>query len=457
MVERERVVISRARGGDGRQAAITQEFSFTSDLVRGLTDESLAESIRSYRQRAWELFERLPMPTTSDEPWRRTDLRGMNSGMFRLPSQLDLERLHLPQPPENLLHPLAGEAHGGQIVITAQGARVELDDSLRQKGVIFTDLRTAEREYSHLVEHILGRIVRPEEGKFAALAGALAQAGVFVYIPPGVQVEKPLHSILWGPGINLAYIDHILVWVDRGASLTYVHESASHTEADGQAFHAGLVEILVDEGANFRFVELQSWGEHVWNFSHERVHVEREANLDWIFGAIGSHLTKNFSELDLVGQGASGRMSGFYFTDGVQHLDHDTQQNHLAPHTTSDLLFKGALRDKSRSVWQGMIYVAPGAQKTDGYQANRNLVLSKQARADSIPGLEIMADDVRCTHGATVGKIDADQVFYLRSRGIPYREAERLIVEGFFDPIMQRIPFEGVRTRFQDAIMDKMG
>jgi Fe-S cluster assembly protein SufD len=149
-------------------------------------------------------------------------------------------------------------------------------------------------------------------------------------------------------------------------------------------------------------------------------------------------------------------MSGFYFTDGKQHLDHDTQQNHLAPHTTSDLLFKGALKDSSRSVWQGMIYVAPGAQKTDGYQANRNLVLNSKARADSIPGLEILADDVRCTHGATVGKIDPDMIFYLLSRGIPYAEAERLVVEGFFDPIMQRIPFDGVRQRFQQAIVSKM-
>ena len=157
-----------------------------------------------------------------------------------------------------------------------------------------------------------------------------------------------------------------------------------------------------------------------------------------------------------MAQGSTGRMSGFYFTDHDQHLDHDTQQNHLAPHTTSDLLFKGALLHESRSVWQGMIYVAPGAQKTDGYQANRNLVLSRKARADSIPGLEILADDVRCTHGATVGKIDQDQVFYLRARGIPKKEAERLIVEGFFDPIMQRIPFEGVRERFQEAIEEKM-
>jgi Fe-S cluster assembly protein SufD len=149
-------------------------------------------------------------------------------------------------------------------------------------------------------------------------------------------------------------------------------------------------------------------------------------------------------------------MSGFYFTDGVQHLDHDTQQNHLAPHTTSDLLFKGALVGRSRSVWQGMIYVAPAAQKTDGYQANRNLILSPRARADSIPGLEILADDVRCTHGATVGQLDPEPIFYLMSRGLPRKEAERVVVDGFFDPVMQRIPFEGVRERFQRMIDEKM-
>jgi Fe-S cluster assembly protein SufD len=283
----------------------------------------------------------------------------------------------------------------------------------------------------------------------------LAQNGVLLYVPRGVVVEQPLHSLLWGPGLNLAYVSHILVWLEEGASVTYVHESASPSEK-GQTLHTGIVELHVGEGANLRFVELQSWGEGVWNFTHERADVDRDGNLDWIFGAVGSHLTKNFSELNLVGQGSTGKMSGFYFTDHDQHLDHDTQQNHLAQHTTSDLLFKGALLHQSRSVWQGMIYVAPGAQKADGYQANRNLVLSRKARADSIPGLEILADDVRCTHGATVGRIDKDQVFYLRSRGIEEKEAERLIVEGFFDPIMQRIPFEGVRGRFQKAIEDKM-
>ena len=203
------------------------------------------------------------------------------------------------------------------------------------------------------------------EGKYAALAGALGKNGVVLYVPKGVAVEEPLHSILWGPGAGLAHISHILVLVDEGASVTYMHEAASPDEPGTAAMHAGLVEIQVMESASLRFVELQSWGRQVWNFSHERIRVERDGNLDWIFGAIGSRLTKNFSELDLAGRGASGRMSGFYFTDGNQHLDHDTQQNHLAPNTTSDLLFKGALKGKSRSVWQGMIYVAPGAQKTD--------------------------------------------------------------------------------------------
>jgi Fe-S cluster assembly protein SufD len=220
--------------------------------------------------------------------------------------------------------------------------------------------------------------------------------------------------------------------------------------------HAGIVEVHVGEAAKLTFVETQSWGEHVWNFTHERACLEKDAEMEWVIGSLGSQLSKNFAEIDLTGEGANGRVSGFYFTDKNQHLDHDTQQNHNAANTTSDLLFKGVLKDKSRSVWQGMIYVAPGAQKTDGYQKNPNLVLSEDARADSIPGLEIMADDVRCTHGATIGQIDPTEVFYLNSRGIPTEDAEKLIVEGFFDPILQRVPYESFRQRLQDAIVDKL-
>ncbi len=430
-----------------------QEFAFNHEMVP--SNAGSPEFVRRYREEAWQDFRNFSMPSTSDEPWRRTDIRKLNAGIFRLPKNGEVG--DLPLVPDELLRPLVGDQHAGQIIMKPGGSQRNIDEAIKKQGVIFTDLITAESEHPEVLEKILGKIVKSDEGKFSALAAAFAENGVLVYVPKGVEIEHPLHSILWGPGIGLAHFSHILIWLEEGASLTYVHEAASLDESDGQTLHAGLVEINVGAGADLRFVELQSWGDRVWNFSHKRARVEKDANLDWVFAAVGTHLTKDFSDLDLVGEGAVGRMSGFYFTDGDQHLDHDTQQNHFAPNTSSDLLFKGALQGRSRSVWQGMIYVAPGAQKTDGYQANRNLVLSKQARADSIPGLEIMADDVRCTHGATVGKIDADELFYLRSRGIKLPEAERLIVEGFFDPIMQRIPFEGVQDRLKQIITRKMG
>jgi Fe-S cluster assembly protein SufD len=447
-----RTVVSRSKRIEPQDA---QDFPFTAAMIPSLAkDWSGPGFVRDYHRQAWEDFQRLPTPTTKDEAWRRTDLKGLNKPNFRFPDFSDLPVLS--PVPTYLKNLLVDQDLGGQLVIQPNGVNLYLSQVLIERGVIFSDLVTAERQYPDKLAQIMGQVVHSNEDRFAALAAAFTPNGVFIYIPAGVQVEAPLHSILWGPGDHLAYFSHLMVWLEEGASLTYIHEAASPHSPGGQTLHAGIVELHVGVGANLNFVELQSWGKHVWNISHERARICRDATLDWTFGALGSHLTKNFTELDLIGQGATGRMSGFYFTNGDQHMDHDTQQNHLAPNTTSDLLFKGALKDHSRSVWQGMIYVAPDAQKTDGYQANRNLVLSNNARADSIPGLEILADDVRCSHGATVGRIDPEPMFYLLSRGIPYQEAERLIVEGFFEPIMQRIPFEVVRERLQIAINDKI-
>jgi Fe-S cluster assembly protein SufD len=447
MQEKPKVVVSRTRRAD----SAARDFPFTEADIRA---HEAGESVASYRTLAWNAFKRHSLPDTTLEAWRRTDIHNLPVDKFKLAGDGLFD--DLPTVRADLLKPLVADQHGGQIVLSPSSVKIDLDEKLANKGIIFTDLKTAEQKHPELLARMIGKTVNVEEGKFSALAGAFAQNGVVLYVPKGVTVDEPLHSILWGPGANIAHVSHILVLVDEGASVTYVHESASPDEMGANSMHAGIVEIQLMQNASMKFVELQSWGRHVWNFSHERARVERGGNLDWIFGAIGSRLTKNFTELDLAGEGAQGRMSGFYFTDGNQHLDHDTQQNHLAPHTTSDLLFKGALKGKSRSVWQGMIYVAPGAQKTDGYQANRNLVLSDGARADSIPGLEILADDVRCTHGATVGKLEAEPLFYLKSRGIPQAEAEKIVVEGFFDPIFQRIPFEGVRERFQEYIANKM-
>jgi Fe-S cluster assembly protein SufD len=409
------------------------------------------------RLAAWKAYHALPMPSLNDEAWRRTDLRPFKWGEVTLRAPQPLNgKVPGQRVPATLLKPLVGKQQGGQLVTTGDAVtEYVLHPTLKRQKVVFADFLTAARKYPDLVKKYLGQGVKISEGKFAALAEALADGGLFVYIPKGVRLELPLHSVAWLTGP--AHFSRVLIVVDDGASATVVHETASPQGATAQALHAATVEVLVGKNAHLTFVELQSLGQNVWNVTHERVRVGQDSKVDWIFSAVGTHLTKNFSTIDLDGEGATGKMSGFYFTDGDQHLDHDTQQNHNAPRTTSDLLFKGALRDHSRSVWQGMIYVAPGAQKTDGYQANRNLTLSKGARADSIPGLEILADDVRCTHGATVGQMEEEHLFYLMARGLPRAEAEKLVVDGFFDPVLQRIPFEGVRQRLKKAIEAKMG
>ncbi len=431
---------------------VAPEFPFTEADVISVS-KRLEEPtwLAERRWDAWQAYRSMPMPNLKDEPWRRTDIRNLPADELVLKPAEDIS-----VDPE-LLKPLTNDPHGWLLVLRPGfPSIVEGGQELAENSVIAVDWATAVREHDDLLKAHLGAIVPDEEGKFSALAATMSEHGVLLYVPPGVEVKQPLHSIFWAPGSQAAYFSRVLLIVGEGASVTYMHETASPTAPSGQSAHAGIVEIGVGDGASLTFIEVQSLGQHVWNFTHERAHVGRDARLDWIYGGVGSHLTKNFSEINLLGEGAESRMSAFYFADGVQHLDHDTQQNHSAPRTTSDLLFKGALLDRSRSVWQGMIYVAPGAQQTDGYQANRNLILSKQARADSIPGLEILADDVRCTHGATVGQLEDEPIFYLMSRGLPRREAERMVIDGFFTPIMERIPFESVRDRFQRMIDKKL-
>lgn len=429
-----------------------ESFNFTHAMIPAVADESL----REYRHAAWKAYELLPFPTRKDEAWRRTDIRGLHTKQFVLP--VNGQKQHPQPPPARCLASITKDEHrAGQIVSGMVEQVRQLDTDLADRGVIFTDFRSAENEHPHILREILGQIVRPDEDKFTALAAALAKDGILLYVPKDVVIEAPLHSLYCGTGEHNAFINHLVIWLEEGAQATFVHESASpYSQDEGQIFHNGIVEIYVGKHARLNFVELQSWGDHVWSFTRERARVMDDGNLEWIYGAMGTHLTKNFSEIDLMAPGAVCRMSGFYFSNGQQHFDHDTQQNHLTRNTTSDLIFKGALLDESHSVWQGMIYVAPGANGTDGFQSNKNLILSKGARADSIPGLEILADDVRCTHGATIGKIDENELFYLLSRGIPRAEAEHLIVMGFFAKIMERIPFEGVQNRFVDAIREKM-
>jgi Fe-S cluster assembly protein SufD len=441
------VIVHRSRSAAVQKSS---EFNFTENDI----PVEKSTELRKLREHAWSVYHTQKLPGTNEEAWRRTDLSKLDPAQFSLAKNYT-DNGHS-APPKDILEPLTSEKQAGQIVLNGASSSVTISKELSSKGIVFSTFSELRKSNPGLLEKVIGKIVKPEEGIFPSMVQALGQDGLVLFVPKNIKVDLPLHSVVWTTQEKAAYFSHVIVVLEENSEVTYIHETASPETNTEPGFHAGVVEILVGENAKLQFVELQSFGKNIWNFSNERARVEKNGTIEWTFGAIGSHLTKNFTDLDLIGEGATGKMSGFYFTNGKQHLDHDTQQNHLAPHTTSDLLFKGALLDSSRSVWQGMIYVAPEAQKTDGYQANRNLILNRNAHADSLPGLEILADDVRCTHGATVGKIDPDEIFYLLSRGVPQKEAERLIVEGFFDPIMQRIPFEGVRNRFQQYIHDKM-
>jgi Fe-S cluster assembly protein SufD len=405
--------------------------------------------MREFRLAALEIYESLPMPTIEDEAWRRTDIRSLRldeigpalNGGGRLPGAASLPTLN---------QTLAGTL----VEVDGVALRSEVDEDVTASGVILTDMHTAVRRHGELVrDRFMTQIVRPADGKFAALHAAFWRGGTFLYVPAGVSVDAPFHSLVWGTAGKT--FSHTLAILAPGASATLVTEYVSRT-GNGQALHNGVIELLVQDGARLRFAAVQNWGRDVWQLTHERALVGRDAELDWVVASLGSRLTKSFQTVELDGQGASARMSGLFFADGNQHLDHDTQQNHNRPDTTSDLLYKGALKEKGRSVWQGMIKVLPGAQRANGYQANRNLILEKSARADSIPGLEIEADDVRCTHGATVGQLDPEEIFYLMSRGLPRIEAERLVVSGFFAPLMDRIPVDRLRERLAAAIQERV-
>lgn len=440
---------------------INKSDKVSAPLLTEATIRQLSESrnepgwLLDMRLAAWAHYESLPMPSHKDEEWRRTDYSSIDwavAGEMAQPNGAGFDAI-----PAEYHTPLVGDTQGALLAfVDGQVAHYELSESARASGVIFTDLATAVREHPDLVQkYLMTQAVKPTDGKFAALHAAAWTFGVFLYVPRGKAVELPLHSIIYNtqPGMSLG---HVLVVVEDGAQVTYLNEFLSDLSVTDHAAFVGVTELLVGERANLKYVGLQDFGRNVYDFRHERARVGRDGQLDWIIGTTGSRLTKDFTEIELDGQGSWGRMSGFYFADSDQIIDHDTQQNHNAPHTTSDLLFKGALKGHSRSIWQGMIRVLPNAQQTDGFQANRNLLLSEDARADSIPGLEILANDVRCTHAATVGKLEDEPVFYLMSRGMTREDAERLLVVGFFDPIMERIPFVGVRERMAAHIEAKL-
>lgn len=431
---------------------------FTQQTVEAISERlSEPDWLRQKRLDAWNVAEATPIPTLQDEPWRRTDLARVD--WEKTPNLNGANpNASIDDVPAELYAPLIGEEQGGLLVFSdGQLVLEEVSADLAAEGVIFEPLSKAWINHRELLEeHFMTNGVPVEDGKFAALHGALWTHGVFLYVPKNKVIDLPVHSVEYVTGTETTST-HILAVVEEGSSITFLHECNSPT-LDEPLLHMGVTELFCGDNANFRYVALQNWGDNVVNFGHQRGRVGKHGNLDWVASEMGTEFEKVFMTLELDDNDSFGRISGLYFGDGTQHIDLDTQQNHNtnALRTTSDLLFKGALKDTSRSVWQGMILVEPGAQQTDGFQANRNLILERTARADSIPGLEIQADDVACTHAATIGKVDEEVIFYLMARGIPRHEAVKMIVQGFFDPIMERIPYEEVRQRLDTDIVAKL-
>jgi len=378
-----------------------------------------------------ELLERytaLPFPTTKDEHWRFTDLKGFDPESFSANGAKAVER--------------AGSMLDVETAALAHVSEAGIEIERAPEGIVFEPLTEG--------HELLGKLVGSNE-KFAAHNAAEWKHGLLVRVPAGVELQQPLYVRVTNAVLDAALFWRVLVVAEEGSRFSFIEEHAS-AAPDLPGYSNSVAELFVGDSAKLEYVSIQNLSRETWHFASHHGTVGRDAELDWVAGGFGSKKGKIRIQNDLAGQGATSRVTGAYFADGSQHLDYDTLQKHIAPNTTSDFAFKGALRDKASAVWRGMIRVEQEAQKTNAYQENRNLLLSPNAHADSIPGLEIEANDVRCTHGATVSQVDRDELFYCMARGLSRGEAERLIVRGFYQEIFDRIELEPVRNALQTAL-----
>jgi len=385
------------------------------------------------RSAAATRYAELPLPTTTDEHWRFTDLKGFDPESF-------VSNGHVPgsDPQTGLPETMLDVDTAGVAVVREAGISIVRSPDPRITFAPFADHAR------------LGELVGADE-KFAAHNAAVWEHGLLVVVPKGVELEQPLAVRIVNSVEGGALFFRLLVIAEPESRFTLIEEYASSSpELNG--YTNTVAELFVEQAAKLEYVSIQSLSQNTWHFASHHARVERDAELDWVAGGFGSRRGKTWIQNDLAGQGATSRVTGAYFADGEQHLDYDTYQLHMAPNTTSDFAFKGALRDHATAVWRGMIRVEKEAQRTNAYQENRNLMLSPTTHAVPIPGLEILANDVRCTHGATVGQVDRDQLFYLMARGLPRAEAERLIVRGFFTDVLDRIELEPVREALAEAL-----
>ena len=407
--------------------------------------------IADARRRAYDNYQdRLAMPLDPEE-WKRVETRTFRADQFGVrPSAASEAKF------ATLMSDRAQFA-GAISHINGSATQVKLDQKLERQGVLFGDLNTLLREHRELIEpHFLKRAVRPERDRFTAWHSAFWTGGTVLYVPRNVTIDEPLYSLIGLSETGAADFGHTLIVLEDGASATLLEETSS-ASPDIAGLHVGAVELILGKEARLRYVQLQNWNDKTWHFAHQAGRVESNGMLQWTVGGLGAKLAHIHQDVHLDGRGAEAEVNGVTFATNRQILSYYTQQWHNAPNTRSDLLYKDVIRDRARVVWRGMIKVAPEAQKTDGYQRNDALLLSDACRVDAIPGLEIEADDVRCTHGATAGRVDREQVFYCMARGLSEFEAMHMIVQGFLQIVSDRIPVELVRETLNQAVERKLG
>jgi Fe-S cluster assembly protein SufD len=379
--------------------------------------------LRERRREALGAFERLPMPSRTDEEWRRTDITGLDPARF------------------------ARFEHANG----ATPSKRELPS-----GVIYEPLAAAAASHAGLVEPVLFSLLHHDRDRFAALHSAFFTGGNFLYVPDGVTIDEPILGQHFSHEAGTSVLPHTLIVAGRNSRFNYLDEYIAEGD-EGEAYRSGSAEIFVGEGSEVGYVAVQKWGREAWHLGDQRARVEKDATLKLFSVTLGARFSKNRIEASLTGPGATAELKAIYMASGEQFFDFHTLQDHQVGNTTSDLLFKGALQDTARTVYAGLIKIEKHAARSDAYQANRNLVLSDKAKATSIPMLEIDNNDVRCTHGATVGPVDPNHLFYLRSRGIPEATAKRMIVQGFFGEVLDRIPFEQARTLVETELEARLG
>ena len=418
------------------------------------------EMLVKKREAAWDEYLSLPMPTRKTEEWRYTDLSKLDPDSFERINAVDRhdDPVATDDLPRVVREILSGDnlLSGTLIELDATVARLELAEEAAKAGVIFAPIDRLAEQHPELIERFLfSSDVAPMERKLWTLHVAALSGGYVMYVPKNVRVEHPVHVIRWLSESGSMLSTHSLIIVERGAEVTVIDEFLSD-DLDGDSLSLNGVEVFGGEGALVNYLALQRFGSGVKHFSMQHANTPRDCTLNSFNVSLGADLSRCDVTSHLLGPGSDSEMLALWFGGRDQHFDYHTLQHHAASHAHSDLLFKGALTDRAESVFRGLIRVDEDAQLTDAYQTNRNLLLSADSKATTLPSLEISADDVRCSHGATVGQVDEHQLFYLTSRGLTRDQAERLLVFGFFGEVLARMPVESVRDRMTDAIERKI-